>query len=360
MSHQVFGESEVIFGYKNLNVQLYYHAGSLLTYLGVKYDEMIDKSCCEDVEPDDVVSKVAEFLAPGFCTNLEQFISKLPQESKFVPMGEMIERFDNEGRTYQIYKTDVTTPNFRNYHERLQTFVLWYIDAASFLDMDDDKWDFFLMYEKCTEAGTTTYKIVGYTTVYRYYAYPDMIRPRISQFLILPPFRKKGLGAKQLECVDNFYIRDEKVLDMTVEDPVDEFRRLRDYVDVMKCLSLPAFKAENLRNGYTKEMVNSAKKHRKINQHQCRRVYEILRLRATNLSNVEEHRRYRLEIKKRLNAPYQKEKADLEKLRSVLTPDEYSTAVANMLQREQLNFLEESYQETIAQYKRILERIAAS
>ncbi|CAB4001203.1 histone acetyltransferase type B catalytic subunit, partial [Paramuricea clavata] len=174
MSHQVFGDSEVIFGYKNLEVQLYYHAGSLLTYLGVKYDGMVDKSFSEGVEPDDIISKVADFLAPGCCSNLDHYT-----------VAE---------QTYQVYKADVTTPNFRKYHKRLQTFVLWYIDAASFLDMDDDRWDFFLMYKKFREAGTTTYSIVGYMTAYRYYAYPDMKRPRISQFLILPPFQKIGLG----------------------------------------------------------------------------------------------------------------------------------------------------------------------
>lgn len=58
----------------------------------------------------------------------------------------------------------------------------------------------------------------------------------------------------------------DNIYSFPVEDPVDEFRRLRDYVDVMKCLSLPAFKAGNLRNGYSKEMVNAARKHRKINQ----------------------------------------------------------------------------------------------
>ena len=40
-------------------------------------------------------------------------------------------------------------------------------------------------------------------------------------------------------------------------------------------------------------------------QVQCRRVYEILRLRVTDLSNVEEYKAYRLEVKNRLNIPFQ-------------------------------------------------------
>jgi histone acetyltransferase 1 len=53
---------------------------------------------------------------------------------------------DNTEQTYEIYSTDVvSTPGFQSYHDRLQTFLLWYIEAASFIDIDDDKWKFFLM-----------------------------------------------------------------------------------------------------------------------------------------------------------------------------------------------------------------------
>jgi len=40
-------------------------------------------------------------------------------------------------------------------------------------------------------------------------------------------------------------------------------------------------------------------------QKQARRVYEILRFEATNLADVEEYRAYRLDVKRRLNIPYQ-------------------------------------------------------
>jgi histone acetyltransferase 1 len=39
-------------------------------------------------------------------------------------------------------------------------------------------------------------------------------------------------------------------------------------------------------------------------QKQARRIYEILRLRATNVNNPEEFTKYRLDIKRRLNAPF--------------------------------------------------------
>ena len=41
------------------------------------------------------------------------------------------------------------------------------------------------------------------------------------------------------------------------------------------------------------------------NQKQARRVYEILRLKATDRSNAEEYKAYRLSVKNRMNGPYQ-------------------------------------------------------
>lgn len=43
------------------------------------------------------------------------------------------------------YQADITCPGFQEYHERLQTFLMWFIETASFIDADDDRWDFFLV-----------------------------------------------------------------------------------------------------------------------------------------------------------------------------------------------------------------------
>jgi len=40
-------------------------------------------------------------------------------------------------------------------------------------------------------------------------------------------------------------------------------------------------------------------------QRQVRRVYEVLRLKATDVSNKEEYTQYRLDVKRRLNIPFQ-------------------------------------------------------
>ena len=52
---------------------------------------------------------------------------------------------EGRDRQFEIYKTGIETPGFREYHERLQTFILFFIDAASFIDVDDERWQFFLL-----------------------------------------------------------------------------------------------------------------------------------------------------------------------------------------------------------------------
>jgi histone acetyltransferase 1 len=114
-------------------------------------------------------------------------------------------------------------------------------------------------YEKYkADDGTPRHAIVGYSTVYEYYAYPDKKRPRISQFLVLPPFQRRGLGAQLLHSVYRYYQTCPSVVDITVEDPSDEFMKLRFYVDACLCRKLDSFSAEKLKQGFSKEMLSEA------------------------------------------------------------------------------------------------------
>lgn len=108
------------------------------------------------------------------------------------------------------------------------------------------------------------YATVGYTTVYEYYAYPQNIRPRISQMLVLPPFQKLGLGTKFLETIYNFYQTQKNVIDITVEDPSEDFQRMRNFVDARLCMKLKSFQKEELKKGFNKEMTKEAREALKV------------------------------------------------------------------------------------------------
>lgn len=96
----------------------------------------------------------------------------------------------------------------------------------------------------------------------------------------------------------------EDVIDITVEDPSEDFQRLRDYVDCCRCSKLASFSKENLLKGYDKAMAAEAKSKHKLNAKQVRRIYEILRLKETNINNEEQYKEYRLAVKQRLNCPF--------------------------------------------------------
>lgn len=95
--HVLILYSEQIFGYKDLQVKLYYSAGSLETYLGMTYSEKINKKVCEDVEPDEILKKVSEFLAPNVHDNIDSFVKSLSKDETFKPVGELIYSFAVDG-----------------------------------------------------------------------------------------------------------------------------------------------------------------------------------------------------------------------------------------------------------------------
>ena len=59
------------------------------------------------------------------------------------------------------------------------------------------------------------FAIVGYMTVYSYYAWPEKVRPRISQVLVFPPFQRQGHCARLLETFYAQSQQDNQILDIT-------------------------------------------------------------------------------------------------------------------------------------------------
>ncbi|XP_060033699.1 histone acetyltransferase type B catalytic subunit isoform X2 [Erinaceus europaeus] len=362
-THQLFGDDETAFGYKGLKILLYYIAGSLSTMFRVEYASKVDENF-DCVEADDVEGKIRQIIPPGFCTNTSDFLSLLEKEVDFKPFGTLLHTYSvlsptgGENFTFQIYKADMTCRGFREYHERLQTFLMWFIETASFIDVDDERWHYFLVFEKYNKDGATLFATVGYMTVYNYYVYPDKTRPRVSQMLILTPFQGQGHGAQLLETVHRYYITSPSVLDITAEDPSKSYVKLRDFVLVKFCQDLPCFSREKLMQGFNEEMAIEAQQKFKINKQHARRVYEILRLLATDMSDAEQYRSYRLDIKRRLISPYKKKQRDLTKMRKCLRPEELTNQMNQIEMSTQHEQLEESFQELLEDYRRVIERLA--
>ena len=97
-----------------------------------------------------------------------------------------------------------------------------------------------------------------------------------------------------------------------MEDPSEEFVRLRDFVDAQNCLeqvkSMNCMEAVS--KGFTDAMATEANQKLKLCKRQARRVYEILRLhfvrKAGGLTDKNSgYKDFRIDVKKRLNMPFQ-------------------------------------------------------
>lgn len=94
----------------------------------------------------------------------------------------------------------------------------------------------------------------------------------------------------------------------------------------------------------------------KINALQCRRVYEILRLLNTNKNKEDEYMAYRLDIKKRLNMIYIKQRRDLDKLEK-RGMDTTALRLALTPQQERIDQLREEYNICELEYERVTKRL---
>lgn len=275
-------------------------------------------------------------------------------------MGDLLCCFDvrvNESpvRSFEIFACNMETPDFLKYHVKLESFIFWYIDAASRI-IHDPQWQYFLVFEKYkSRTGKDRYASAAYASVYQCYNYPENIRPRISQILVLPPFQRLGLASKIIETIYKFYASRKDVRDITVEEPSPIFQHIRSIVDVALCRNLKSFAPEKLKLGLSDEMLMETKEKFKINPKQCRIIYEILRLGVTDRDDADEYKQYRQEIKKRLNMIHHKSKRDLE--RAQKRGFNVTAAIKGLLSdEERLEQLQLEYQAVEESYLNILRK----
>lgn len=315
-THQIFGDDEEIFGYKGLKVDYYLTPGLLDAYIGLSCKEKISPQRFDGIEPDDVYSAFMQFgCSPKFTRNLDVFFSeKIRADKEFNPFGEKIYEYSRElmgnSSKYEIYKVDSSmdefgSSKFLDYLMNVQTMLVYYIETASFIDTDDPQWTHFFLYEKKKIGSDFRYVSVGYLSVYNYYAYPDKVRSRVSQVLILPIYQRAGHGAELLQAIYRDACQNSNIIDVTSESPSPEFILLRDYITTKMCSSIGLFRDKSkLKAGFSAEMAQEALKKYKIPKLQSRRVYEILRMSITNEHNEDDWKNYRLDIKKRFYLPF--------------------------------------------------------
>ncbi|KAI1203762.1 histone acetyltransferase type B catalytic subunit [Nemania serpens] len=276
-TYPIFGEDERIFGYKGLRINLQYDARNLRPHLSISSIKKFN--AVSEVEAVDVKAVLKEFL-PGVAfqtrSDYEHAIKDVPDT--WTPPGTLVKTAEKNGETYEIWKGSLADTAVKQLIRRIEIIALLFIEGGSYIGLDangnDDpahsltRWSVFFIYKKQTIPGATEkheYVFHGFSTVYDFWMYqlpspprtPDAhnapIKPnvdhswelprgdldvdlprraRISQFIILPPYQGKGLGALLYDTIFALYTADMGTKEITVEDPNEDFDLLRDICDL--------------------------------------------------------------------------------------------------------------------------------
>ncbi|KAJ2397266.1 histone acetyltransferase 1 [Coemansia sp. RSA 2559] len=315
-TYQMYGQQERVFGYKGLRINLHYAAGSLATLLDIAYTKRIDQmetSLPVVLKADDIETPMRNQLsANALCSSKQEFASRVAADTReFRPHGKKCHEYVHQDTTYEIYDNAFDSEEFCEYHRRMQTFMLFYIEGAQFIDTSDEKWRVFTVFEKLVLQGVTSYSLVSYCTMYQFFHYPDRKRPRISQFLVLPPFQGQGHGSQLYRFIYSLVQRTPEYVDLTVEDPSESFDDMRDRNDMRFLLDHHAF--DGLDAPVDAQTIDKLQTKYKLSKRQMVRCVEIGLLKSLDKAkSPDSYRNYRLFVKRRIYAQNTDQLAELD------------------------------------------------
>lgn len=306
--HQIFPNDD-IFGWQQLNVVIYVSSISLTTWVdvaGIKADapEQDDSAKFTNVK-----ATLFPFIKAGRVESRAQFVSAL-QEDFVPPVANCVRSYQIGDETYGVFKEKLSkSAALKDFHKRMSFFMFVHIDGASFIDDQDPRWELFTIHQ--LRDGRPTH-FVGYATTYPFASLRQSTdlnqgfseRIRISQVLILPCFQGGGHGGRLLTAIyDDASQRN--AMEVTVEDPSEGFRLLRDLTDLRRAYLQRTLQYDKaLVYGQERELVEQLREKLKLTRGQARRCLEVHQLKHVDTNNEEEYKRYRLWVKRRLHHDY--------------------------------------------------------
>ncbi|KAK6590004.1 Hat1-like acetyltransferase (histone acetyltransferase-like) [Cryptosporidium xiaoi] len=153
----------------------------------------------------------------------------------------ILNRGNNSGENDVCYEEHPIVKNFQTLHRRIEWFLHWYIESASSIDQED-RWTIWL--PVIIEKNALT--IIGIITTYLFFSMPKC-RMRISQVLIFPQYQGMGFGYTFLDAIYQFAIKNDDIMEITVEDPAPSMMQLRDIVDIEILIRNHFFKKDSFK-----------------------------------------------------------------------------------------------------------------
>ncbi|KAG6047372.1 histone acetyltransferase 1 [Claviceps sp. Clav50 group G5] len=288
-TYPIFGEDEKIFGYKGLKIGLRFRANDMRPHVQINYSNKLTPSAGVD-EPTDIKAMLQGHLPKIAFTRSSDFESSAQKlGDNWHPPGALHETIEGPDGQYEIWKGSLADSAVMQLNARVQILVPLLIEGGSYIgsdpesdspeqDLSDaDRWTVFMLYrvqKSLDNLNDKSYVFVGYSTIYRFYYFQTPPTPppegdgwelpegnldlttlpcrtRLSQFVILPPFQRKGNGAKLYKSIFQYYHDNEQTHEFTIENPNEAFDDLRDLCDLAYLRSIPEFKGLKLNASVT-------------------------------------------------------------------------------------------------------------
>ena len=209
--------NEIIHGYKGLKILISLTPKTFYAHINIQYSEKMSVN-------DDVENILAEHFKERFTRNKDTFISKLKEEIEKAQKGKLIYSENNRS----IYNIDILGDDYTDENYSIQALCTFFIDAASFIPVETNFWGYFLIVENID--NNKNWKTLGICSYKNFHIELNKYFTMLSQFMIFPPYQRKGIGTFLLEHIYKYLFNEDKeCLEIMTEDPSIEFILMRDY-----------------------------------------------------------------------------------------------------------------------------------
>jgi histone acetyltransferase 1 len=229
-TNQIINQEESVKGYTGLEILLALSPCTLSPYFKINFK--YKKSDSDDIE-----KLFRNFLGDYFNQNKEEFLRNLKSDLEILNLNSIYEKAklvkQEETNNFSIntYLLYMPVENLKlNLHVNLQRFATFFIDGASEIPISHGHWYYYLILQEPKVNQKGIVKLLGFSSLARFSMSIKTYRSMISQFLIIPSFQRSGYGFKLLDNIYNNEAAQDSCVDISTEDPGDDYIYLRDAV----------------------------------------------------------------------------------------------------------------------------------